>query len=110
MLPKDFKLWNIFENTNGYLSLVYSDGGTHWYIINYNGTMYRLSKESTQEYNFVRDHPTDVNRFFCEFPMNKLNDYQGKIVFWQIHDRHKHYMLNQNSPKNYRCSLLLLIS
>ena len=66
MRPMDFKKWQIFLNTNGYLSIVYDIKGDKIYVLNYNGSVYTISRNSEYSYN-VYD-PAVEGDFFENFP------------------------------------------
>jgi len=91
MLIKDFQIWDVFENTNGHLSMIYRDDGANgWSIMNYNGSFYRVSKNSKRDYNFVGDTQKDASDFIRNFPQDKFNDYSDKVRYWEVHDAFFH--------------------
>lgn len=69
---KQFKKYTLFINTNGYLSLVYADNPRYVSVINYNGSIYEISKESNHEYVLPSNKVT-VEDFFKKFPLDVLN-------------------------------------
>ena len=88
MKAKDFKQWDLFWNTNGYLTLVTSTIGSFVEVVNMNGSMYTLSKTSTKNYDTEEITPT-VEEFLDKFPVEKLDWRQEKDKFLSIRDKYR---------------------
>ena len=82
MKPGDMVKWQVFRNSNGYLSLVYKIAHGNVHVINYNGSVYKLSKDSIQQYKV---EVTSATKFVREFPERVIANYeQAKRVLSAI--------------------------
>ena len=77
MRPMDFKKWQVFVNTNGYLSIVYDIKGDKVYVLNYNGSVYTISRNS--EYEYEAYDLTVGGDFFKNFPLHVFYGDQQRI-------------------------------
>tara|TARA_R110000796_G_scaffold231853_4_gene349919 strand:+ start:8654 stop:9058 length:405 start_codon:yes stop_codon:yes gene_type:complete len=87
---KDFLTWDVFENTNGHLSMIYRDAGDSWSVMNYNGSFYKVSKQSTRDYKFVSDTQKAASDFLRHYPQDKCKDYSDKVRYWEVYDAFFH--------------------
>lgn len=101
--PKDLKKWDVFENTNGYLSIIYAGGPEKWKIINYNGSDYKISKSGNQDYKWLGNGFPAGSTFFSNYPVELIEE-----------DRMERYeKIVRNFKNSYKISqehLLLLIT
>ena len=85
MKVKNLKQWDLFYNTNGYVSLVYIVTNGHIDIINNHGSIYQMNRASTYSYdNRVPDQT--VEEFFKNFPTWKLSHHSSRMEFFKLQD------------------------
>lgn len=95
MTTKNFKRWDTFYNSNGYLCLVYEIKGGKAKIVNYNGTFYSITVDGSNRPNY---NPSiiNVNEFFNSFPMNKIHDIDDMRTYQHIIDLSRTREINTN--------------
>lgn len=81
MKKEDLKLYTVFINTNGYLSIVYNITKTKYHIMNYNGTFYSLTIDEN-EVKYEKSEKTP-REFFNEFPRDMLR-FDAKVIFTTV--------------------------
>lgn len=84
-MSKNFEKYDLFYNSNNYLSLVYAILGNTAKIINYNGTVYTLdiSKKTYEKFNF-NVGKISVKDFILQFPEVYLNDTNVDSIIYNL--------------------------
>lgn len=100
MKVKNLKQWDLFYNTNSYVSLVYKVSGSQIWIINNHGSIYQMNRNSRYDYdNEVPSQTTE--EFLKNFPLEKLSHHSSRMEFFELQD-------NYHSQKTVWNLLLLL--
>ena len=80
MKKENLTPYRLFYNQNGHLSIVYNITPSKYYIFNYNGSVYSLSRSSNTTVNYTEAPDMSVEEFFINFTREKL-EYENKIIF-----------------------------
>ena len=99
-MKRNFKQWQTFYNSNGYLSLVHNTGRGKAQVVNFNCSFYSLqiSEEISPKYSPSTITPDE---FFTSFPVSHFHSPEDRHRYENI--KHRYYIKEQK-PLN----LLLL--
>jgi hypothetical protein len=87
MKKSQLKLWDVFINNNGHLSIVYAITKNSLHIYNYNGSNYSINKDDTPLTNYKKSNITPDN-FFIHYPMSIRNGYKKEPEYQAIKSRY----------------------
>lgn len=109
MKKSDIKLWTPFINQNGHLSICYKITDYQISIINYNGTIYKLQKNTDNNLSYKLSSVT-IADFFHNFPREKLY-YENLSVFSCIQSAcfKETNFIDQKEQEFYSNKLLLIL-
>lgn len=104
---KELKVGDIFYNTNKHLSIVYATKLHKASILNYNGSIYTVSRDTQREYEVIST--ISIIKFFKEYPKDKIYP-EMSVDFYDI----KKLLLSLNigesdSLELYENKLLLIL-
>ena len=94
----ELKLYQTFLNQNGHLSIVYSIDDTHVHVINYNGSIYSISKGSGTQYS---SSTIEAEWFFIYYPVQSI-DFDKIAMFYKIKEK-----FESKKVKNKKLLLIL---
>jgi len=69
------KLHTTFENNNGYISIVYFEDKHNLHILNYNGSVYKIKKSSSFNYDEFYVNPIE---FVEQYPLKSIVDWRRR--------------------------------
>lgn len=81
------KLWDVFINNNGHLSIVYAITKNSFYIYNYNGSNYSINKDNTSLTNYKRSN-VSPEEFFADYPSHIRKEYKKEPEYQAIKSRY----------------------
>lgn len=87
MKKSELKLWDVFVNNNGHLSIVYAITKNNLYIYNYNGSNYSINKDDTPLTNYKKSNIT-ADDFFINYPMSIRNEWKKEPEYQAIKSRY----------------------
>lgn len=93
-MKRNFKQWQTFYNSNGYLSLVHKTARGKAQVINYNCSFYSLqiSNEESSKYSKSIITPDE---FFKSFPVSYFHSPEDKHRYENI--KHRYYLENKET-------------
>jgi hypothetical protein len=106
----NLKVYDIFLNNCGYLSMIYAISKNKLHIINYNGNIYTINKNDKNDMTeYVRTNPAITPLLFINsYPMKKYHNfnYTNQSIFVSI--KKDIFSIYNNLNKSINKKLLIL--
>ena len=93
MKAYELRLWQVFYNNNGHLSMVYNIKGNDLYIINYNGSIYTVNWRNEDSRTEYKESSMTAYIFLQNYPRNKVS-FERKEALKTIE---RHFMINMTN-------------
>lgn len=106
MKTTDFKLWDVFKNTDGVLGVVYLITKERVYVVSDKGSLYQLKRHDYPvSYKVIKNF--DPHKVFKAFFINNLCGYSGKIEIANIVNRYNVDKAKEQTITDRRLYLLI---